>query len=257
MSFKTQNKNTNKRFYGWKPDSPDFRDYIFQADFVKIATLPLSVDLRSQMPEVYDQGQLGSCTANAIAGGIESLMILEQKDTFVPSRLFIYYNERVLENTIKTDSGAMLRDGIKTVNQLGYCSELALPYNIAKFAKKPSAKIYKEALNNKVLTYQRVLRDLDQMKGVLAQNLPFVFGFSVYESFESASVAKSGIIPMPTKAESLLGGHAVACVGYTKDHFIMRNSWGNSWGDKGYFYMPFEYLLNRGLASDFWVMQTI
>jgi C1A family cysteine protease len=178
---------------------------------------------------------------------------------FVPSRLFIYYNERVMEGTVNSDSGAQIRDGIKSVGKQGDCPESEWPYDIAEFAVKPTAKCYKDALKYEVLSYQRVVQTSSQMKGCLASGYPFVFGFSVYESFESPAVAKSGHASMPKPNERLLGGHAVVAVGYddANQRFIVRNSWGSGWGMKGYFTLPYAYLLDQHLADDFWTIRAV
>ena len=246
--------------YGWLPDLPDHRDFAYAAPTATLAVLPAAIDLRLQCPPVYDQGQLGSCTANAIGGAVEfDQMKQKQPQPFVPSRLFIYYNERAMEGTVKQDAGAQIRDGVKSVNKLGAPPESLWPYNIAKFAQKPPAAAYTEALKHQVLAYQRVSRDLSQMKGCLASGYPFVLGFTVYESFESAQVAKTGVLDMPARTEQVVGGHAVVAVGYTDkaQRFIVRNSWGSSWGQKGYFTMPYAYLLDSGLSSDFWTIRTV
>src|SRR5476649_1735635 len=143
--------------YGWIPDLPDQRDIIFSAQRDALAVTPALVDLRSQCPPVYDQGQLGSCTANGIGGAIEFEQMKQKSATiFAPSRLFIYYNERVIENTVSSDSGAQIRDGIKTVAQQGACAETLWPYVIANFAEKPPAAAYSAALQSKVKLYQRL-----------------------------------------------------------------------------------------------------
>ena len=247
--------------YGWKPDLPDHRDFTYSISR-KVAniTLPAKVDLRPLCPPVYDQGELGSCTGNAIAGAIEYEQI-KKKDPkpFIPSRLFIYYNERVLEGTVSQDSGAMIRDGMKSVNLQGACTETTWPYNVAKFKKKPTAKAYKEGTNYQTKVYARVPQDLNSLKSCLAAGDPFVFGFTVYASFESDVVAKTGVMPMPTPNETVLGGHAVLCVGYddSTQRFIVRNSWGPNWGQKGYFTMPYAYLTNNSLADDIWVIKDV
>jgi C1A family cysteine protease len=242
-----------KRTYGWVPDIPDQRDYLLSA-IMKVPTkLPLSVNLRPFCSKIENQGQLGSCTANALAGSLE---FLEMKDK-VPfqdfSRLFIYYNERALEHTINSDSGAMIRDGIKTLAKQGVCAEKSWPYVESKFKAKPLSACYKEALNHQIASYHRMLT-LDEMRSCLAEGFPFVFGFTVYESFESQQVAKSGVVSMPKPKERALGGHAVMAVGYddANQTFIVRNSWGEDWGKKGYFTMPYKYLSDRNLADDFW-----
>jgi C1A family cysteine protease len=242
--------------YGWVPDLPDHRDILYTAVRKVPAKLPPAADLRSLCSKVEDQGELGSCTANALAGALE---FLEKKDR-IPyidlSRLFIYYNERVIEHTTKSDSGAMLRDGIKTLAKQGVCSETKWPYTISKFQVKPTASCYKEALTHQITSYQR-LQTLDEMRACLAEGFPFVFGFTVYESFESQRVAQSGVVSMPQPGERVVGGHAVVAVGYddSKKRFTVRNSWGKSWGLKGYFTMPYDYLADRDLSDDFWVIR--
>lgn len=250
---------TTLQRYGWRADLPDHRDHIFSAHWLDLLKLPQSVDLRASCPPVYDQGQLGSCTANAIAGALEFDQIKQKEQAFTPSRLFIYFNERLKEGTVNSDSGAAIRDGIKSVNKQGACPEQEWPYNIAQFAAQPPAQCYQDALLHRSLSYQRVPQSLPQMKAVLASGSPFVYGFTVYESFESAEVAATGIVPMPGHNESVLGGHAVLCVGFddAKQVFICRNSWSAQWGDQGYFYMPYAYLLSRGLASDLWTIRTV
>jgi C1A family cysteine protease len=123
--------------YGWIPDLPDHRDHLYAAPPPRLTALPPSTDLRPQCPPVYDQGQLGSCTANAIAGAIEFDQMKQGQTPFVPSRLFIYYNERDIEGTVGSDSGAQIRDGIKSVAQQGVCPEPEWPYDITKFTEKP------------------------------------------------------------------------------------------------------------------------
>lgn len=246
--------------YGWVRDLPDHRDHLYAAPPAILSALPPLVDLRPHCPKVYDQGQLGSCTANAIGAGFEFDQIKEKlPHVWVPSRLFIYYNERAIEGTIGQDAGAQIRDGIKSVVSQGCCSEDLWTYDIAKFADPPPAVAYANARKHLVTSYQRVLQMASQVKGCLASGYPVVFGFSVYESFESQEVASTGVMPMPSSSESLLGGHAVLCVGYddSQSRFIVRNSWGSSWGMAGYFTMPYQYLLDSNLASDFWSIRTV
>jgi C1A family cysteine protease len=247
-----------KRAFSWKPDLPDQRDYTFtppQKAGVK------SVDLRSKCPPIYEQGALGSCTGNAIAAAME-FDLLAIKHDVMPSRLFIYYNERAMEGTVPYDAGAMIRDGIKSVANLGAPSEKEWPYSDkdpGPYQTKPPAAIYKSGLKHKVSVYQRVNRSLADMKACLAAGFPFVFGFTVYDSFVSQKVANTGTVQMPTKTERVLGGHAVMAVGFndTTSRFIVRNSWGVKWGQFGYFTMPYDYLLNGNLSDDFWTIRTV
>ena len=244
-----------KRGYGWRPDLPDRRDYMF-SQFVSIGHLPSKIDLRKFCPPVEDQGRLGSCTANALVGNMEFLEVRNKCRFSDMSRLFVYYNERVLEDTVGYDSGATLRDGIKTLKKLGVCAEGICPYVISRFTEKPCARAYDDGLNHQIQAYMR-LTSIGQMKRCLADGFPFVFGFSVYESFELPSVAKTGVVNMPGNDERVLGGHAVMAVGYNdlSKRFLVRNSWGSKWGMKGYFTMPYDYLDNRSLSNDFWTIR--
>lgn len=246
--------------YGWVRELPDARDFLYAAPLYRFPQgLPPSVDLRSECPPVYDQGQLGSCTANGIGGAIEFDQRKLGHKEFVPSRLFIYYNERVIEGTVNQDSGAQVRDGIKSVATLGAPPETDWPYDIQQFAVKPPARAYTDAKQDLVTVYSRVVQNLGQFQGCLAEGYPFVFGFTVYESFESPEVAKTGEVPMPSAGESVVGGHCVVAVGYvnSKRMFIIRNSWGTGWGLKGYCLMPYEYLLDSHLSSDFWTIRSM
>ncbi len=248
------------RGYGWVPDLPDHRDLMYEAPMRVVEALPPNVDLRPGCPPVYDQGDLGSCTANAIAGALEFDQMKQQlADVFVPSRLFIYYNERVIEHTVSDDAGAMIRDGVKSVSKQGAPHENAWPYDIAKFKTKPSPAAFKDALKHRAILYQRLTPVLQQLKACLAGGYPFVFGFSVYESFESDAVAKTGRVGMPKPKEKQLGGHAVLAVGYddAAERFTIRNSWGPKWGIAGYFTMPYAYVTNDNLADDFWTIKRI
>lgn len=253
----------NKNF-GWKPDFPDKRDKLYSS-IKKQIPIPNKVDLRLQCSPVEDQGDLGSCTAQALVANLEFLLLIqakkdktqrsvEGKSYYDLSRLFVYYNERVIEGSVNEDAGAQIRDGIKTLAKQGACVEDLWPYKIEDFAKKPKPECYKDAKLRKILKYHRLIT-LSDMVNCLADGYPFVYGFTVYESFDSPPVAKTGVVNMPAKKEGVLGGHAVMAVGYDKDieRFIVRNSWGKKWGRDGYFTMPFEYI--ETLADDFWVVK--
>jgi C1A family cysteine protease len=258
--------------YGWVPDLPDARDHIYAAPRLALVNPPPKVDLRGSLPPVYDQGRIGSCTANALAGAFEFELMRQQLAVWTPSRLFIYYNERVMEGHAGTDSGAQIRDGIKSVATLGVCPETEWPYDDtpatsdggpfppgAPAGEKPSDSCYKDARQWTATVYRRVTRDLNQFKGCLADGFPFAFGFTVYSGFESPEVAKTGEAQLPAAGEQVLGGHAVLAVGYDDEvqRFIVRNSWGSGWGQSGYFTLPYAYLTEAGLSSDFWTIRLV
>jgi C1A family cysteine protease len=242
--------------YGWKPDLPDHRDFEYALHFTAPAVIPQTVDLRKQCSKVEDQGQLGSCTANALVGNLELLEIKSATSFIDLSRLFVYYNERELDYTTSQDSGSYLRTGIKTLAAKGICTEKSWPYDIKKFTNKPLPKCYQEALSHKITKYVRI-NTLNEMLQCLADGYPFVFGFTVYDYFESADMANTGILHIPTKYEQVLGGHAVMACGYdqSKKMILARNSWGTLWGLEGYFWMPFDYVSNRSLSDDFWTIR--
>lgn len=245
---------------GWRPDTPDFRDRVFSTQGVikhfDDVPLPLKVDLRRFMPRVYNQGSLGSCTANSALAMCHYLA--SQKNTEAPefSRLFTYYCTRELEGTIPVDCGASLRNTIKAINLSGGSYESDWPYKIELFAQTPPQAVFEFGQLHQALKYER-LQTLRDMRTCLAAGFPFVFGFSVYESLYSLSADDNFRLSFPSPDQSLLGGHAVTAVGYDDEAqvFIIRNSWGADWGEAGHFYMPYEYALNSNLAADFWTIQ--
>lgn len=246
------------QWYGWSPDRPDQRDQLYSTIAAPPKKLPASVDLRAGCSPVENQGQLGSCTANALVGNLEFLEVKAGKPVADLSRLFVYYNERVMEGSVNDDAGAMLRDGVKSLVKQGVCTEKTWPYVISKFAVKPPAACFKQALTHQVISYHRII-GLQQMRQCLAEGYPFVFGFSVYEGFEADSVAKTGKLDLPAPGEKLMGGHAILAVGYddATKRLLIRNSWGADWGLQGYFTMPYDYANNGNLADDFWTLRAM
>jgi len=241
--------------YHWTKDKIDTRDHPYQLTNTEQSNI---VDLRQYCSLIENQGNLGSCTGNAIAGAIE-LLHKRQNRTLDISRLFIYYYERLFIGTVNYDSGAYIRDGIKVCYKYGAPTENLWPYNISKFRTVPTKTALIDAAKRKVTSYQRAA-DFNQVIDAITSGYPVTIGFSVYSSFDSPTVAKTGIMPYPNvNKERLLGGHAVLLVGYNKNNntFIARNSWGTNWGDKGYFYMPFEVIQNTRMSSDFWVIKSI
>lgn len=264
--------------YGWIPQLPDARDIPYKTTMGP--QLPPMVNLQPLVSRVYDQGQLGSCTSNAINQAMMIGLAIEKQQVINPSRLFLYYNERVIEGDPGQDNGAVIRDGMKSANVQGVCLDEIWPYDISKFAVQPPVLCYKKALENTISQYLAVQQDLTNMRACIAAGFPFVFGFTVYESFENIdgedTVGKYGNCPMPNlQTESVLGGHAVCCVGYNdgpritlpnshgwpSHSFLCQNSWGTDWGLKssalGCFTIPYSYLANPNLASDFWTIRFV
>ena len=258
MSVPTLATRQIKR-YGWKPDLPDFRDYPYVPKTIPPAGSVVS--LRDKLPApIFNQGDLGSCTGNGCSKTHQFARAADGLPALIPSRLFIYYNERVIEHTTRHDAGAQIRDGLKVLATLGAPDESLWPYDIAKFARKPPAKAYKAATLDQAIEYYRVDNSqLDHLRACLADGYPIVFGFTVYASFESQEVTRTGAVPLPGKDERILGGHCTVLTGFD-DHterFAALNSWGEGWGDHGYFTMPYTYLTNTDLADDFWTIRHV
>ena len=274
-----RSNSTIGRRYGWKRQLPHFGDARFKP--MAVYPLPDRVDLRETgfLPPVYDQGKIGSCTANAIAAAFDFCRKKEGLAWIYPSRLFIYANERIAEGTsLDQDSGAEIRDGVASVSSKGVCPESMWPYSTLfhsesdLFKIAPKDECYGAALSELAVQHQAV--DQSAITATLAQGLPVICGITVYASFESPSVNVSGVVPMPlyTDPENPppsdwdhpltdwpMGGHAILVVGYDLKAgvYICRNSWGDGWGQKGYFTIPMAYLQNPNLASDFWVIQKV
>lgn len=244
--------------YGYIPDKQDDRDFEFKAVRPSSAPLPPEIDLRHMCSPVRDQGQLGCCTGFAIAAGLREFLMVKLGTPLTPmSPLFVYYEERALEHKISQDAGAQPRDGLKVLTKTGCSPEIDDPYNVDLFTNKPSAQALTDASQFKIAAYHR-LRTLNEALSCLAGGNGIVMGFKVFESFESAAVAQTGDLPMPTEGEASIGGHAVFVAGYKTDPgtagggcLIVKNSWGTSWGDNGYFYMPYAYV-TPDRVSDMW-----
>lgn len=253
-----------KRRYDLKPSKPVPEAIPFKYGFMPI---PPVVDLTGLCSPIQDQGPIGSCTSHAMSGMLEFLelgffrqKISMQPEEFAgvglqhPSRLFIYYNERLIEGTTQQDVGASISDSVRSVVQYGFCNENIWLYDISKVLIEPQKASYDQALRHRASSYRQL--GLNDLLPCLASGYPFIIGFQVYSSFESPQVSATGIMPMPQWGDQHLGGHAVLVVGYDiyNQQFIVRNSWGVSWGMGGYFRMPFQYLSNPQLASDFWTI---
>lgn len=243
----------NARRYGWKPDVPDHRDYLFAA----VVHLPGKVRTIGRDVPVEDQGSIGSCTGNATTSALE----IVTRSTRQLSRLMAYYNGRELEGSTATDNGAAIRDVIKGLAKLGVCSEPRWPYLSRNVTRKPTSTAYREAkqMIPRVASYQRVSSFL-HLRAALAEGLPVVFGFMVPDYFEGESVARRGWLRLPTKSDAMIGGHAVLGVGYdvtvATPYVMVRNSWGVDWGLAGYFKMDARWFTDpRRLVDDMWVIR--
>lgn len=236
--------------YHLKKDTVDERDHILTLSATPIQTMPATLDLRSKCPPVFDQGQEGSCTANA--GAAARVMLLGNPNLTL-SRAFLYYEERNIEGTTRSDSGAAIRDICKAMNMYGVCEELYMPYLTTAISTPPTQVALNNANKYKISSYQRLLTLNDVKTFLSTKNQPVLIGMVVYQSMETRQVASTGILPMPSASEQKLGGHAVLVVGYDdkKQVLIVRNSWGANWGDKGYFYMSYPYF--NKYTSDYWV----
>ncbi len=269
---------------GWLPDYPDFRDYT--AEHKKIAPLMQKadllredasglrlgphVDLREKCPPIENQGNLGSCTANAAVGIVEYFERAAFGRHIDASRLFLYKATRDMMHKVG-DTGAHIRTAMGALVLFGVPPEEYWPYKIEQFDEEPPSFCYAFAQNYKTINYYRldppnlsVQEVLVRVKAGLAAGIPSMFGFTVYDSIREADT--TGEIPFPAPREDQVGGHAVVAVGYddnkkiknaepdtkpTVGAFLIRNSWGTSWGDRGYGWLPFEYIL-KGLAVDWW-----
>lgn len=251
---------TFKPVLNYKFEKPDERDHKFSAVVnIEGMKLPEKFDLRKDCPPVRDQKDIGSCTAFATTSALEFCQNKEGVSKYPNSPLFLYYTSRILEGTDPSDdSGCVIRDVCKSVAKSGVCAEPFWPYDTTKYAEKPPQIAYDEAAKHKTVRYLKVSQILYNLKAALYSGFPIVFGIMVYESMMSEEVAKTGKIPMPNlHREQCVGGHAIILIGFddkTKQ-FIGQNSWSENWGDKGYFYIPYEYVTNRNLASDFWTFK--
>jgi len=247
-----------KRKFGWIPDVPDHRD--FRCLAVEKRPKEEFVDLRNSMPEIYDQLEIGSCTANGVGSLLQHVSIKERMPFYkdVPSRLFLYYFTRELEGTINEDCGAMIRNAIKIANSFGACAENPTwPYVTEKFKTRPNHAAIKEAERQQAIEYRRVQQTPAAIENCLVCGYPIVFGSMLYESFNE--ITKNGIAKYPSIEECPIGGHCMVMVGYDRREnlFIVRNSWGEKWGNDGHCYMPYKYILNNDLTDDLWTIREV
>ncbi len=243
---------------GYRPEQRQADDQIFSSQRFGQGNLPTKVDLRPYLTPVENQGATNSCTANAMAGAYEYLAKRLQGKADDVSRLFIYYNARALDGDPSIDEGTYLQSCIQVLQKYGACSERTWNFDPDRIFDQPDDPSYNEAADFLVETAERVDVDLDTMRSCLAEGYPFAFGLQLFGSFQK--VGSTGLVPMPDRdREKHDGGHAMLCVGYS-DHdrvFIVRNSWGDDWGDRGYCYIPYTYMTDAELNSDCWTIHQI
>lgn len=211
-----------------------------------------------QWPKPYDQDVLGSCIGNAITGALQYEQVKLGQRLSMPSRLFIYYMLRMLEGTVQQDAGGQIRNGMKAVNKFGFCTETAWPYEIEKFKTMPTKYCTVSALEHRVLSYQRVPVTLNKVRMALAEDYPVVGGICIYSGYFTTATETTGVIKMPKSSKNPIGGHAILFVGYDDDKRLLkfRNSYGPTWGDRGYGYLPYDYIdTSNKLADDFWILK--
>lgn len=243
-----------------KPDRLDIRDGDFPYQAYLAGALPERVDHRIyDFTEIFDQYWLGSCTAQAL---VAILQYIERRNSAINAyhylnTLFLYYKERELIGSVDYDSGAYIRDGLKVLASIGCCTASRHTTNVDHFTDPPKPEAYENAAEHKITSYHRIMKP-EQLKQALYDGNLVAIGFEVYTSFESDVVARTGIVPMPDKSkETFLGGHAVAAYGYITfngvEYIICRNSYGASWGDRGYFYLPMAFI--GRYIPDMWVIK--
>lgn len=230
------------------------------------------------MPPITRQGNIGSCTAHALAAALEHDQIQQGRSssTHYPSLLQLYYSEREIRGSINEDVGAQLADGIRVLYETGTCSEALWPYSddTLLYKVKPSDACFAEAARNRDqqgIAHSRVAPNIESIKHVHNRGYSVLLGIQVYKDFDSSEFAQSALAKLPAPDETSTGGHALLSVGYDDReflttswgetranphyrHLIVRNSWGNAWGDKGYFYLPYDYV-NPSRVYEVWVVR--
>jgi C1A family cysteine protease len=235
--------------YGFDKEVVIYKDSDLIYEPTNKKQLPEYFEINTRNIKIYNQESLGSCTANS------ALRVLQYLNGFQGSRLFLYYVERVADGTsVFCDSGSSIRQSVEQLYKTGVCSEKNMPYIIEKYSEKPSIANYLEAYFNKIKNYYRVFQNELTIIECLGEGNPILFGFNVYESFEKNPFGWNG---RKGKDDRWVGGHAVHLVGYDKINrkFKCVNSWGEDWGDKGFFYLPFDFVLNKKECSDFWIIK--
>lgn len=243
---------------GWRPDPEDDRDFVYGAPKkIKAAVKPAKFIQKMELQ--FDQGPANSCVGNGVSSLIWALHILTGLSKFTASRLFIYYNARKMIGEQNQDNGCVIRDAIKSINTEGACSEGTWAYDLKKLRTAPDSKSYVEGEKHQSIRYEKINRNIEDMKTCLFEGYPFVLGFRVPKSFSSPETRKTGIIKTPTATEPLNSGHCMVAIGWDDSlkALICQNSYGPNWGDKGKAYLSYAAINNPKWSGDFWTIREI
>ena len=249
------------RILNWKKGPEDSRDFKSIRRLAAPKQLPNKFELDRKIP-IFDQGNIGSCVSNSACSCFryEVAQITDNFD-FEPSRLFEYYNARLLQGWQNEDSGAYIRDGFKALNKYGLAHEDLWPYQdtLSALVKKPTENVYQDGLKNLAIKYATVPQNIQAIKETLISGAAISFGFNVYSSFWGSWSNTTGIMPIPKRGEYFEGGHAITAIGFDDSIqcFLIQNSWGTSWGKDGYFWMPYSFVINQNECDDFWCIEEI
>lgn len=247
------------RGFGWKPGKfhRDARRMMFSLEIAK-SLAPTNPRFSTGLPPIWDQGQIGSCTAH---GNLRAFLFAAAKAGFkyeMLSRLMLYYNERAIEGTTSDDAGAEIHDGIKSIIEQGVCLESLWPYDTTRFSEKPPAQCFTDALQHQGLKTAGIAGTVDQVKSAMAAGYTVVIGFPCYQSIQSVQTTRTGIIPVPRSGERMVGGHCVCTNGQWDDSrqlIGIDNSWSEQWGIQGSGFLPYAYF--NGPVSDCQVIYTV
>lgn len=255
---------SERKITGYKIGSQAIDAKNYDTDRLGSRPLPKKVDLRNYMTEIEVQEETNSCVANAVAGAYEYLLKRHLgEDYYDVSRLYVYYNARYLEEEEDEveDEGCYIRLAIESLKEYGICSEDTWPFDEDRVNEEPSEDAYEEGESFLVEDVEYIPTDLNTWKTCLAEGNPIIFGIMLYNSFDQQR--KKGLVPFPSKKEQSReshAGHAMLCVGYSDPDqvFIVRNSWGSDWGDNGYCYIPYRYILNEKYNfGDSWIIRRL